>query len=60
MSYRGSWTFKKEEKVPLLKNFTTEGGGGGSGEVGMVSLLLPVFSYKSIPIDMLLIIKGNN
>ena len=37
-----------EEKVPLLKNFPTEGGEGwGSGEVEMVSLLLPVFGYEA-------------
>ena len=53
-SYRGSWIFKKEEKVPLLENFPTEGGRGVSGEVGMVSLLLPVFSYESFPKEIFL------
>ena len=39
-----------EEKVPLLKNFPTEGGEGwGSGEVEMVSQLLPVLNYDIFP-----------
>ena len=41
-SYVGVGYSKKEDKFPTK-------GGGGSGEVGMVSHFLPLFSYESSP-----------
>ena len=36
-------------KSHFLKTSQPRGGGGGSGEVGMVSYILPVFSFESFP-----------
>ena len=44
----GSGPPKKEEKFPLFEKFPTYGG-GVSGEVKMVSQLLPVLNYDSFP-----------
>ena len=41
---------KKEENFPLFEKFPTYfGGRGGSGEIRMVSQLLPVLNYDSFP-----------
>ena len=40
---------KKKKNSHFLKNSQPRGGEGGSGEVGMVSQLLPVLNYDSFP-----------
>ena len=40
---------KKKKKFPLFEKFPTQRGEGGSGEVVIVSQLLPVFKYESFP-----------
>jgi len=47
---RGGFDLKKREKFTLFEKFPSERGGeGGSGDVGMVSQLFPVFNYESFP-----------
>ena len=49
-SYRGGLDLQKKKKNShFLKNSQPRGGEGGSGEVGMVSKLLPVWSYDGFP-----------
>ena len=48
MSHIGGLDFRKKKKNSHFLE-KTQPGGGGSGEAGMVSQLLPVLNYDSFP-----------